>query len=370
MSKLKKYFKSLIMLTLALVFAFSFDLTSEAKSNQEYTYSVRFLSGGDAIFTGTNGILVNNSSAIDATISDDQKKLVISNLHYGDLVTFSYSDFMKCQDGSKYNLAGLKEAGTENVAAAKIRVEKDVDYVAMYSLADLVSYTVSYVDENGNKLAAERVYMGPIGEKIAVPYVYVDGYAPDAISKTITLKSDASLNNVTFKYKKGYFSPDGGRTYVYGKDTESNVTYAIDGGNTTVSNEANSGADNTVVNEAGNANDNAASQANGANAGNDANNAGNANAGNGDNAGNANDNGDGTQIEDEEVPLAPEEVIDIDDEQVAKAGGMKTSSIIYLIAGVIIALAIFAIVMVVVLSKKKRALVEVAEDATKNNNEK
>ena len=40
----------------------------------------------------------------------------------------------------------------------------------------MTSYTVNYVDENGNELAPSRTYYGNVGDRPVVAYLYMDGY--------------------------------------------------------------------------------------------------------------------------------------------------------------------------------------------------
>ena len=342
------------LLAAVAVFASAFTLicssiVTEAKPIDPYTYTVRIISGGDANFIGTDGITIDDSSA-KVDIASDKKMLTISNLTVGTRISFNASEFIECEAGSLYNVAGIKEAGTDNPIAYCI-VDQDVDYVVDYSLADLVEYTVKYVDEkDGKEIADAETFRGPVDTKIAVPHKYIDKYMPDAYSKRVTLDADATKNVITFKYKYGYVSPDGGRTYVYGSGSTKERTVGTS--ETTTINEP--GSTEYVRVPGNNAGGNAAGNDGAGNggAGNDG--AGNAGAGNADGNGANAGNGNGNEaIDDGDVAKdGPEEVIDIDDEKVARFGDSVKENLIYIIAFGIIVLAMAAIIIAVAKNKK------------------
>ena len=64
----------------------------------------------------------------------------------------------------------------------------------------MTSYTVNYVDENGNELAPSRTYYGNVGDKPVVAYLYMDGYMPQALTLTQTLSANQADNVFTFEY--------------------------------------------------------------------------------------------------------------------------------------------------------------------------
>ena len=68
---------------------------------------------------------------------------------------------------------------------------------------DPLSYTVHYVDEQGNKLADDRVVIDPnaeVGDKATEKAVTIPGYRPDAGSKEVTHK--LGNNEITFVYSE------------------------------------------------------------------------------------------------------------------------------------------------------------------------
>ncbi|MBO4819702.1 MAG: InlB B-repeat-containing protein, partial [Firmicutes bacterium] len=66
-----------------------------------------------------------------------------------------------------------------------------------------LSYTVHYVDEDGNAVAEDKVVSNPnftVGQSIEEAATAVVGYRPDASSKDLTLTGDSDQNAITFVY--------------------------------------------------------------------------------------------------------------------------------------------------------------------------
>jgi predicted nucleic acid-binding Zn ribbon protein len=156
-----------------------------------YTYTVRFYSGQQGTFGGSEVV-------------------TYENLNYGDRVTFRQSS-VTLKDGSKYYVKGIRESGKDNntAAATSFVVTGDQDYVVAYGiLGSAVAYTVQYQDANGTTLAEPETYYGNVGDKPVIAYLYIEGYQPQAYNLTKTLSEDASENLFTFVY-----TPVESRTY-------------------------------------------------------------------------------------------------------------------------------------------------------------
>ena len=128
------------LLTLCLLFQTA---TPVSAKGEEYTYTIRF-------FAGRQGTFSNGGEAI-----------VIENCHYGERVNF-YQSLVKLNDNSKYYVRGIRESGKDNsesTQASSFLVTGDQDYVIAYGiLGDATSYTINYVDSEGNTLAPSETY--------------------------------------------------------------------------------------------------------------------------------------------------------------------------------------------------------------------
>jgi hypothetical protein len=150
----------------------------------DYTYTVRFFTGGQGSFP-------------------EGDVITYENLHYGDRVTFQPQS-VTLADDSKYYIRGIRESGKDNntVSATSFLVTGDQDYVVAYGiLGSSVAYTVNYVDEAGNSLAPSETYYGNVGDRPVIAYLYMEGYQPQAYNLTRTLQADASANVFTFTYR-------------------------------------------------------------------------------------------------------------------------------------------------------------------------
>jgi hypothetical protein len=148
-----------------------------------YTYTVRFYSGQQGTFGGSEVV-------------------TYENLNYGDRVSFQQSS-VTLKDGSKYYVKGIRESGKDNntAVATSFVVTGDQDYVVAYGiLGSAVAYTVQYQDANGATLAEPETYYGNVGDMPVIAYLYIEGYQPQAYNLTKTLSEDASENLFTFVY--------------------------------------------------------------------------------------------------------------------------------------------------------------------------
>lgn len=196
------------------------------------------------------------------------------------------------------------------VGTPSFEVTGDQDYVVAYGIrGNLVEYTVNYQDTDGNTLRESETYRGNVGDYMVVAYLYIEGYQPQAYNLGRTLSENAAQNIFTFVYTPVTAESGGGTT-----------------GGTTGGGGTGGGAAGGDAGEAGAAAAPAPAAAAGAAPG-----AGGAvAAGPGAAAGGAADGAvdaggaadAGETVPDEEVPQAegPDDLVDLDDEEVPLAG--------------------------------------------------
>lgn len=197
MRKLKKLLAAVV--TASMVSSFS--LLNVAA--EDYTYTVTFYAGNQGTFTNFDGLSIWGNGNAKVSVGTD--KISISGLTEGDQVTFDVNQgAISLYEDSKYYVQGLRLSGRDNdtsMAASAFWVTEDQDYVVAYGIqGEMTSYTVSYVDENGNELAPSRTYYGNVGDKPVVAYLYMDGYMPQALTLTKTLSANQADNVFTFEY--------------------------------------------------------------------------------------------------------------------------------------------------------------------------
>lgn len=198
MRKLKKMLAAVV--TASMVSSFSL-LNVAAEEN--YTYTVTFYAGNQGSFADLSGLRVAGKENPQISIEED--RVLITGLTQGDEVTFDVNQGgISLQEDSKYYIQGLRLSGRDNdeqMAASSFRVTEDQDYVVAYGIrGDMTSYTVNYVDEDGNQLAPSRTYYGNVGDKPVVAYLYMEGYTPQALTLTQTLDANQADNVFTFEY--------------------------------------------------------------------------------------------------------------------------------------------------------------------------
>lgn len=98
------------------------------------------------------------------------------NIYAGDQGTFT--------DAVKLNVDHRKSGNTNK---SQVKIAKGM-------------ITVSYQDAAGNELAPSDTYYGSVGDKPVVAYRYVEGYEPDVAALTKTLKANEAENVFTFVY--------------------------------------------------------------------------------------------------------------------------------------------------------------------------
>lgn len=252
------------------------DLPKPEETQEPYTYTVTFYAGNQGTFR-SGGLTVSDSAKIEQSDS----MIRVSNLKYGDKITFDYNNKVVLPEDSKYYVKGIRQSGRDNntasqVSSSAITVTGDQDFVAAYGVkGKMVAYRVNYEDEDGNELVPSSTFYGNVGDKPVVAFVYVAGYEPQAYNLTKTLVEDESENVFTFVYRQG-----AGGTATEIVIDEGGNTILVPGGVTVLPGEGDGAA------------------------------AGDADAG---------ADGGAEDIQDEEVPQAPSALQDLDDESVPLA---------------------------------------------------
>jgi len=180
-----KRLKRVLYAVLSLCLLFGTAEPVSAKG-EEYTYTVRFFAGKQGSFA-------------------EGEMMVFEGLHYGDRVNFYYNA-VTLNDNSKYYIRGIRESGKDNsdsTQTSSFQVTGDRDYVVAYGiLGDATSYTINYVDTEGNTLAPSETYYGNVGDRPVVAYIYIEGWVPQAYNLTRTLEKDPAENVFDFVYTR------------------------------------------------------------------------------------------------------------------------------------------------------------------------
>lgn len=172
---------------LSLLLAVSLCAAPCLASDEGYTYTVTLYAGNHATF------------------SDGSDTMTFAGLKAGDIVNFSdvLSGGIQLDDSSKYYIRGVRLSGRDNntVATTAFPVTGDAQYVVAYGIqGEMVAYTVTYEDANGNALLPARTFYGNVTDKPVVAFQYVEGYQPQAYNLTKTLSSNTAENVFNFVY--------------------------------------------------------------------------------------------------------------------------------------------------------------------------
>ncbi len=186
MSKLRRFCAVLLSAVLVLSIWAAPCVASEETA---YTYTVTLYAGNHRTFGGSD-------------------TLVFQGLKAGDMVNFEpVLAQIREDESSKYYVMGVRLSGRDNLEESaketnpSFKVTGDAMYVVAYGIkGEMVAYTVSYVDENGNELYPETTYYGNVGDKPVVAFQYVDGYQPNAYNMAKTLSANAEENVFRFVY--------------------------------------------------------------------------------------------------------------------------------------------------------------------------
>lgn len=196
----------------------------------EYTYKVTIDGGNQGKLSTMAGLEVKSASA---KVSLEDGKIVIQNLKANDVISFNpQKGAVSMNNGSKYYIQGIRRSGrdTEEMAASSFRITEDSDYVVAYGIkGNLVSYTIRYQDKDGTELAPSQTYYGNIGDKPVVANIYIEGYSPRALALTKTLSANEAENVFVFEYAEGETQVIETR----GETITETVIQYVDGGTTT-----------------------------------------------------------------------------------------------------------------------------------------
>lgn len=300
-------------LTVFLVPAGVFSVQAADGGGDAYTYTVTFLPGDKGVFDLEKirvSVERNGAAVESADVAASEERIAVSGLEYGDRV--SVTPDVKTEE-SMYYVRGIRRAGYDNNDAgamlASSVVVHDMEYVVAYGVpGEMVHYTVRYEDADGNPLLEERVYRGKVGDTPVAGYLYIPGYEPRAYNLTKTLVEDERENIFTFVYAALPSGGAGGGSVTTVTTTET-VTVPgqepVQGG---AAGTVNEGVPGAGAGDAGAVDDGTAeAAADGA--------AGAAD----DSAEEAGDTGGQTGEQEEET--APEELVNLDDEETPLAGG-------------------------------------------------
>lgn len=186
------------------IFLMTGALSSDAQAYGGYTYTITFYAGNQGRFSGIEGLSVSSKGKTE--IKNDGSRITVTGLREGDIVSFDVqNNVVSGMDPGKYYVKGLRLAGRDNeqagVEASAFRVAGDEDYVTAYGIrGNMTRYTVRYQDEDGNRLAPDRVYYGNVGDKPVAAYLYMENYTPQALALTKTLSDNEAENLFTFIY--------------------------------------------------------------------------------------------------------------------------------------------------------------------------
>lgn len=311
-----KIIKKMLSVLIALSLSCSLlAVNAFAADKGEYTYTVTLYAGNQGAFTPDIQLFVDHTKSGNTRESEVRTEsgiVTVSNLARNDIVTVELqAGGLELHENSRYYVKGIRKSGRDNntVATSIFRVDRDDDYVVAYGVqGDMVAYTVNYQDAAGNELIPSNTYYGNVGDKPVVAYRYIEGYEPQDLALTKTLVTNEAENVFTFVYSPADGGGGGGGggvvTRVVGTPgtTTTTVTEVIPGTVTTTT---------TTTTETGGGGGGAAAADDAAAAAAD-----DAGAAAADEAAAAGDETPLTQIGDEEVPLADQDLKDLDEEEV------------------------------------------------------
>ena len=183
-NKTASLFYVLIITALVLMTCFISGMTLKTfAADDEYEYTIRVYSGGEGTF-------------------DDGTTEKVITAKYGEIVNLGELTVVPSED--HYLFSGFRLSGRDNRWAEMpaFTVEKDVDYVAAYSIrGPVVKYTLVFVEQGtGKTLLSSITLEGNAGDKPIESYRYIEGYMPLYRNITKTLSEDETENIFTFEY--------------------------------------------------------------------------------------------------------------------------------------------------------------------------
>ena len=195
MKKMKILFGALATVAMVLSLVIPAEMKVEAKPDP-YSYKIR-------VYAGKRGKFREGDPSV-------------KEYNIGDSFNISEIDvgLTKDEEGGpeylKYYVKGIKPSGSDlsdrldNPSFTATSVKSDMDYVVVYGVRGAtVTYTVRYVDNATKEEFPDypsRTYEGNIGDKPIVPYLYIEGYVPQAYNLTMTLTENENI--MTFYYDR------------------------------------------------------------------------------------------------------------------------------------------------------------------------
>lgn len=173
----------------------------------DYNYSFRLLPGVQGIVEGPEAVVEFD----DTAEVKFERNSVSDNNPYGGKVTvavagkesktYEISISKSVEDAEIYYVKGIRKGGRDQILADE-EINKDADYVVAYGvMKNPVKYTVYYRDAASKaNLLQPQEFWGSVGEKPVVACQDIDGYIPNAKNETMTLKANAAENNFYFDY--------------------------------------------------------------------------------------------------------------------------------------------------------------------------
>lgn len=182
-------------------------MASIRASAKEYSYELVFYAGNRGRFTGTAGVSVISSGGAEVLLEGGGSAIRVRGLNRGDQVIFEADRNVELTEGDRYYVKGIRLSGRDNntVSSPAITLtgqsQRDMDYVVAYGIrGEMAAYYVRYEDASGRELAPGRTYYGNVGDKPVVAFLYVEGYVPQAYNLTKTLSKNEAENVFTFVY--------------------------------------------------------------------------------------------------------------------------------------------------------------------------
>lgn len=194
-----KSLKGIFGVLLTAAMSLSFTVQAQASAPDGYTYTIRVFAGKQGAIGG--GASVEADKVTDGSVIFRQAPAEDSNAGYISMGGAEYA--ITLPTDSKYYVKGIKVSGSDTMANSNTQITQDRDYVVVYGVkGEQVEYTVQYLDENGNALHDADKYMGNIGDTPIIAYRYFEGYVPNAHNLTKTLDSIKENNVFTFYYRR------------------------------------------------------------------------------------------------------------------------------------------------------------------------
>lgn len=280
-----------------------------ASEEGRYAYTVNIYAGNQGEFAENAGTWITvdkrqSGSKIESSVEVAKGMITVRGLEQNDLITFDQNilqtDAVRFRADNRYYIKGIRQSGQDNsLATYAYRVDRDADCVLAYGVkGDMVAYTVNYQDVSGNEVLPSETYYGNVGDKPVIAYKYRDGYEPEVAALTKTLVKNEAENVFTFVYhavERGVVTRQvgtpGTTTNTITEILPGAVPAAIPGTTTTTGGDAAAGGgEEAAADEAG--------------------------AGEEETAGEEDDQTPVQQIGDNQVPLANQDLQDLDDEEV------------------------------------------------------